>query len=108
MLKSNNNRLRPGWKCYVWSILILVILYQQSPAYTYKGFNFLNNKTECIIPFELVDNLIVVPVKINENITVNLVLDTGGRSVILFGNNFKRKLEVLDKEISLHGYGRNR
>ncbi|MEM6526477.1 MAG: hypothetical protein AAF693_21980, partial [Bacteroidota bacterium] len=47
-------------------------------------------------------------VKINENITVNLVLDTGGRSVILFGNNFKRKLEVLDKEISLHGYGRNR
>ncbi|MEM6525642.1 MAG: retropepsin-like aspartic protease [Bacteroidota bacterium] len=108
MLNSNNNRPWPGWKCYVSLILLLAIFKNPVIAFKYKGFNFIDNKTECIISFELVDNLIVVPVEINKNIRVNLVLDTGGRSVILFGNNFKKRLQVLDREIPLQGYGRNR
>ena len=108
MLKSNNNRLRPRWKNYALPILILFLISTHLYAVNYKGFNFVNDKTESVIPFQLIDNLIVVPVKINDELEVNLVLDTGGRSVILFGNHFTKKLDVLDTEIKLNGYGRNR
>ncbi|MEM9858436.1 MAG: hypothetical protein AAF843_13820 [Bacteroidota bacterium] len=106
MLNSNNNRHKPWWKYY--ALIVLICFLTPNSLANDKGFNFIDNRTECSIRFELIDNLIVVPVKINQDVFVNLVLDTGGRSVILFGSHFKKKLEVLDKEVLLHGYGKNR
>ena len=106
MLISNNNRQVPWWNCY--ALLLLVFWHTTSKADNYKGFNFIDDRIESVIPFDFVDNLIVVPVKINDNMEVNLILDTGGRSVILFGDHFDKKLDVMDNEIRLNGYGRNR
>lgn len=108
MLKSNNNRLRPWWNNYALPTLIFCLLSNYLNAFNYKGFNFIGDKTESIIPFKLIGNLIIVPVRINHDQEVNLVLDTGGRSVILFGKHFTKHLDVIDTEIALNGYGRNR
>ncbi|MEL7003669.1 MAG: aspartyl protease family protein [Bacteroidota bacterium] len=71
------------------------------------GFNFINDKTSTVIPFEIVNNLIVIPVVINEGISVNLVLDTGVRSIVLFGRRFKKELEIYPKRtVPLTGYGK--
>ncbi|TRX59398.1 hypothetical protein FNH22_09530 [Fulvivirga sp. M361] len=107
MLNSNNNWQRPSQVRYAL-IMLSFLLQQFSFADDYKGFELINDKQESFINFRLINNLIVVPVKINNKMELNLVLDTGGRSVILFGNHFKRKFELLPKEIVLNGYGRNR
>ncbi len=76
------------------------------------GFNLRETLTETKIPFELVDNLIVIPVQINKQVTVKAILDTGVRSFILYGKqyihldemNFENSREV---EVTGLGTGRN-
>lgn len=48
------------------------------------GFHFQHQKTrQTTIPFDLVSNLIVIPVTVNEDTKLNFILDTGVRTAIL-------------------------
>ncbi len=93
-----------------WCALMLLAFCacQFSIAKDYKGFNFMNDKLETSIKFKLINDLVIIPVKINTDTEVNLVLDTGGRSVVLFGNNFRKTFECIEQKAFLNGYGRNR
>ena len=97
----------PRWPWYA-STFLFFFIYHLCEAKDYKGFNFVDDKLETSIKFKLINDLVVIPVKINTGTDVNLVLDTGGRSVILFGNNFKKKFHLIAQKASLNGYGRNR
>ncbi|ELR69113.1 aspartate aminotransferase [Fulvivirga imtechensis AK7] len=104
MYNSNNNKPSLAWKGYLCIFLIMLCVF---PAVADKaGFNFINNKRQTTIRFKLIGNLIVIPVKVNNNLDLNLVLDTGGRSLIIFGRHFEKKLPVLpDKKVRIQGYG---
>lgn len=104
MYNSNNNKPTLAWKAYICICLFMLSIF---PALADKaGFNFINNKKQTTIRFELIGNLIVIPVKVNDHLDLNLVLDTGGRSLIIFGRHFEKKLPVLpDKKIRIQGYG---
>lgn len=104
MNNTNNRHPARVWSRYVYTCAFLVIT---SLAFADNlGFNFINNKRQTTIGFKLIGNLIVIPVRINDQMDVNLVLDTGGRSLVLFGKNFQKMLTpVPGKEIRLSGYG---
>ncbi len=107
MLNSNNN-LRTPQRLWCAPALLFFFICSLSSAKDYKGFNFMDDKLETSIKFRLINDLVIIPVKINDEMELNLVLDTGGRSVILFGNNFKKKLKLIKQEAILNGYGKNR
>jgi hypothetical protein len=54
------------------------------------GFHLPDSIKEMTLRYRSVHNLIVLPVMINDSITVNLILDTGCRNLVLFGKRFKK------------------
>jgi Aspartyl protease len=54
------------------------------------GYHFDQGKVATTIKFVSYRNLIIIPVQLNDTIKLNLVLDTGTRSLILFGNKCRR------------------
>jgi len=100
---QNNNNIAP-WKRYV---LLLVALSIYSLALAERSrFNFIKNKTSSTFSFKQVQNLIVIPVAINGE-ELNLILDTGMRSIVLFGKKFEKKMDILaGREACLAGYGK--
>jgi|SRR5688572_10304531 hypothetical protein len=54
------------------------------------GFFLPENVSEVTFKFQTVQNLIVLPVTINDTIRVNLILDTGCRNLVLFGKKFQK------------------
>ena len=77
----NNNTTKAPWKKY---ILFMVATMLFTTAYNKNSrFKFINNKTETSFRFTMVQNLIVIPVKVND-MDLNLILDTGMRSIVLF------------------------
>lgn len=79
------------------------IPYGHSQAF---GFEFIENKKRLVIPFELYNNLIVVPVTINETMPLKFILDTGIRTAILTEKIISDLLDIsYDRKISLKGPG---
>lgn len=56
------------------------------------GFSLSDSSQEFTIRYRSVDNLIILPVVINDSISANLILDTGCRNVVLFGKHFQKLL----------------
>ncbi|RZJ65758.1 MAG: PDZ domain-containing protein [Flavobacterium sp.] len=89
-------------------ILLLVIL----PMRSQGNFKFSTSKSKTTIPFKLINNLIIVPAKLN-GVNLNFLLDTGVEETILFSleetddiqfeNVEKIRLRGLGKEESIEG-----
>lgn len=79
-------------------------------GYGKSGFSLPDSLNEFTLKYNTVDHLIILPVKINDSIQVNLILDTGCRNILLFGKRFQ-KLFSLDPnriiEFSGMGSGKN-
>jgi hypothetical protein len=70
------------------------------------GFSMPDNVPEVTMKFHRKMNLIVLPVTINDSITVNLILDTGCRNLVLFGKRFQKRFNLEpDRKISFSGLG---
>ncbi|MEJ0030810.1 MAG: hypothetical protein WDO15_10775 [Bacteroidota bacterium] len=73
----------------VRSILTLFIILPSFSALALSGgYDFLAGKSSSTIHFELFRNLIVIPAMINDSVKVKLILDTGTRSMLLYGKRF--------------------
>jgi Aspartyl protease/PDZ domain len=70
------------------SLLFLVLLlsnyaFSQKSSHPEFGFHFVKKKRSNQVPFRLLSNLIVVPVKINKSDTLNFIFDTGVSNIII-------------------------
>jgi len=72
------------------------------------GFSLPFGQHASIIPFTLYRNLIILHVVINGTLNVNLILDSGGQSIVLFGDKFK-DLQMKNRRgvRQVHGYNSN-
>lgn len=71
-----------------------------------NGFFLPENVQEVTFKFRLFGNLILLPVTINDSVSVNLILDTGCRNILLFGKRFEKLLNIqLGKQIRFSGLG---
>ncbi len=74
-----------------------------------EGFFLPDSVNEITFRYKNIDNLIVIPVRINDSEVVNLVLDTGCRNLVLFGKKFTRMLSGNDhKTITFSGLGKGK
>jgi hypothetical protein len=65
-------------------ILIAFVFFSSGSLWAQTGFKLPKGKKSGAIKFELVNNLVVVPVEIN-NVKLSFILDTGVTSTLLFG-----------------------
>lgn len=74
-----------------------------------EGFFLPDSVREVTFSYKSINNLIILPVRINENETVNLVLDTGCRNLVLFGKRFRHMIdEQNQRQITFSGLGRGK
>ena len=79
--------------------LFLFSAYFAQAVDTKAGFFLPDNVSEVTFKFQTVRNLIVLPVVINDSISVNLILDTGCRNLVLFGKKFHKLFQTEPKKI---------
>lgn len=87
-------------------VLILIVLVMPLYGASPRGFHFAEGITHTVIPFTLYKNLIVIPAQLNDSVKLKLILDTGARSVLLFGKRFRGLSTLLPgKLIQVSGWG---
>lgn len=70
------------------------------------GFSLPDSVREMTLRYRTVRGLIILPVTINDSIQVNLILDTGCRNLILFGNRFTNLFKInAGRPIEFSGLG---
>lgn len=70
------------------------------------GFALPDSLQEMTLKFKSYDNLIILPVLLNDSNEVNLILDTGCRNLVLFGKKFEKILKVQrEKPVIFSGLG---
>jgi hypothetical protein len=86
--------------------LMILALYANAFAENKAGFFLPDSIREMTMKYRSVNNLIILPVVINDSVKVNLILDTGCRNLVLFGRRFQKLLPLnKDKEIIFSGLG---
>jgi hypothetical protein len=69
------------------------------------GFHFNGNKTKITIPFQLLNNLIIIPIEVN-GVKLNFLLDTGVEESILFSLDETDTISFSNIEkIRIKGFG---
>lgn len=70
------------------------------------GFSLPDSVESMTLKYRSVRDLIVLPVTINDSVTVELVLDTGCRNLILFGKRFARQFNInSSRKVEFSGLG---
>jgi len=72
-----------------------------------SGFQLEANKKKVVIPFQLINNLIFIPINVN-GVALNFLLDTGVEETILLSLDDKEEVSFFNvKKIKLSGLGNN-
>lgn len=87
--------------------LFLVVFFSLArPSEPPAGFFFASDVREITFRYQTMNNLIILPVIINDSIKVNLILDTGCRNLVLFGKQFRKKfITDPNRKIQFSGLG---
>jgi hypothetical protein len=89
-----------------FQVLLLLISGTQTFAAPRPGFYIPDNLELVSFRYRVVNNLIILPVTINDSIKVNLILDTGCRSLVLFGKRFQKLFRIAQGQaIKFSGLG---
>ena len=88
------------------SILFILLLSTIFNSYSQTGFRFQNkSQTKQRVSFKLINNLIIIPVTINEK-KLSFILDTGVNKTIIFNVSENDSIGLLNpKKITLRGLG---
>ena len=80
--------------CLVALPLLFLVTFSSRAVETKAGFSLPDDVSEVTLKFQSFQNLVVLPVVINDSIHVNLVLDTGCRNLVLFGKRFQKLFQT--------------
>ena len=86
--------------------VLFAVLFYTIDGLSGSGFSFSAGQHRALIHYKTYHNLIILPVKLNNNLDVNLILDTGSHSIVLFGEKFKGLSDATSiRNISFRGRG---
>jgi len=91
-------------KSFVAVALLFCQLYA-FPDINHLGFGFENEVEVVTIPFKKINNLILLEATIDEERKLNLILDTGIRSLVIFNKSYLPYYNNQDFEINFTGTG---
>lgn len=85
--------------------VIFLIFFGTIPVSSQDKFFITTNKASYTLPFDFVNNMMVIPIEVNGK-ELSFLLDTGIENSIIFNFKFKDSLILKDtEEIKLHGLG---
>ncbi|TGD59358.1 PDZ domain-containing protein [Flavobacterium humi] len=88
-------------KIYLSAFFVLYFL----TAFSQEGFHFISDKKKITIPFQLSNNLAIIPIKVN-GVSLNFLLDTGVEKTVLFSLEDTDSLQFNSVEkIKIKGLG---
>lgn len=83
----------------------MILLILSAPAFSQSKINILKNRKKAKVRFELINNLIILPVHLNGK-ELSFILDSGAKNTVLFGASPKDSLILNDKiKTTLKGLG---
>lgn len=86
-------------------LVFCALLLVSSSLWAQKGFQFTTTKDKVVIPFQLINNLIFIPVTVN-GVELNFLLDTGVEETILLSLEDKAEVKFFNvQKIMLKGLG---
>ncbi len=86
-------------------LLLLVVFLVPFISSAQPGFDFEAGKSKVVIPFQLINNLIFIPINVN-GVELNFLLDTGVEETILLGLDDKDKVSLFNvQKVKLRGLG---
>ncbi|MBT1688156.1 aspartyl protease family protein [Dawidia soli] len=97
-----------------YRIIVAGVLLLGTPCFalhtpTEAGFYLPSHLRETKFNYTVINNLIVLPVRINDSIQVNLILDTGCRNLVLFGKKFSKLFRTEpNRHVEFSGLGTGR
>jgi hypothetical protein len=72
-----------------------------------SGFFLPDSVNEFSFRYKSINNLIILPVRINDSVSVRLILDTGCRNLVLFGKRFKKLFDQYEERpVEFSGLGK--
>ncbi len=86
-------------------ILVLLLSYSRIVAVPSAGFFLPDSVFEFSMKYKTINDLIILPVRINDSITVNLILDTGCRNLLLFGKKYEKIFQTQPRPVEFSGHG---
>ena len=87
-------------------VLILLLILSSLSGLAANGYQFLDGTTRTSIRFEMYRNLIIIPAQINDTVSVKLILDTGTRSLLLYGKRFASMPYLsTSRRVKISGWG---
>lgn len=93
-------------RLYTYPMIVTLVMLCHIAFSLPDGFYLPDSIKEMTLRYRSVKNLIVLPVTINDSITVNLILDTGCRNLVLFGKKFRHLMNInSDRPIQFSGLG---
>lgn len=103
------NAKRDTYKPIRTAVLLLMVLFLSNAAYTQEvGLRFETPRKKLTLPFEMYNNLIVVPVVLNNTIPMKFIVDTGVRTTILTDKAYSDLLDIdYSRKITIAGLGKN-
>lgn len=94
---------------YHFKILLLTLLLHATSAIQAQatlGFSIVTKEKSVTIPVEIYYNLVVIPIKINNTVEVNFILDTGSKSTIIVEPLILNVLGLSgDRKVRVQGLG---
>jgi hypothetical protein len=87
-------------------VLIFLTTHCSLASLPKDGFFLPDHVQELTFKFQNYENLILLPVTINDTIQVNLILDTGCRNLLLFGKRFEKLFKIQPcRKVQISGLG---
>jgi len=102
---TNVSAPKKGMLFALLAFLFSITAYGEGSA----GFSLVDDKKETKISFTLINNLIVIPIRLNNGQITKAVVDTGVRSVILYGKYHRKNLDFTNtRNVKINGLGRGK
>lgn len=87
-------------------IFSIILLFYFEFILAQDGFQFESNINKVVIPVKIVNNLIIIPIEIN-NVSMNFLLDTGVKETVLFSLEETAEINFSSVEkILIRGFGK--
>ncbi|HLF33656.1 MAG TPA: aspartyl protease family protein [Cyclobacteriaceae bacterium] len=102
------NSIQVFFKKIYYPVYLIIFLSLAGPnaEAQYFGFKINSGKISVRLEYTTLNNLVIIPVKLNNQVPLNLVMDTGVRSTILTDRRFTDFLRLpYDRVITINGPG---
>lgn len=87
-------------------LLLLLFISQGFVAQSqFIGYRIDSSETKSVFHFELINNLVIVPVVLNDSVQMKFILDTGLRTTLLTEENSHQLEVAFNRTISISGLG---